>query len=241
MPAVLSKKASENCQIPKTITVKLSIRPRPTNQPPSTPESLALPSNPSKSPNQSPSALPRSTNQLHSRPGPAGFDEEDPPPLPWKYNPRVFFKITDEHTFRVLFIKNGELNDPIRCDTYPDDLRLCSTSHWAPLSYKWDEPGGPLIEISLNQVKFHVSETLHEALKHLRAISTSGKGRLLSFWVDALCIDMQDPEDVKAQFGRMERIFKTAETVLEWTGKETEEGLISVFRMINNPTAFLNN
>ncbi|KIY01777.1 uncharacterized protein Z520_01915 [Fonsecaea multimorphosa CBS 102226] len=84
------------------------------------------------------------------------------------------------------------------------------------LSYTWGDLSHQK-KILLGGFPHWITRNLHEALCVLL-----NRG-VHSLWVDALCIDQNDPDEKSAQVGRMATIFQEAETVDVWLGSATPE------------------
>ncbi|KAM0231344.1 hypothetical protein ACHAP5_011111, partial [Fusarium lateritium] len=80
------------------------------------------------------------------------------------------------------------------------------------LSYVWgDRDGCQLIEV--NRQSFLVTKNLSTALHHLRRAT---KPRTL--WIDAICIDQADANELSAQVAIMDQIYHCASLVISWLG-----------------------
>lgn len=104
-------------------------------------------------------------------------------------------------TIRIITIRPGLPGDSIVCE-----LHICNfeTEKYEALSYVW----GPTIltmKISVSGKPVYVTEQLYHAMKHLR---NRDKPRLI--WIDALCIDQNDPDDRARQVSQMRRIYESA-------------------------------
>ncbi|KAF4974125.1 hypothetical protein FZEAL_8934 [Fusarium zealandicum] len=69
-------------------------------------------------------------------------------------------------------------------------------------------------QIILNDQRFSIGANLHGALLGLRQ-HLDGK----PIWVDAICINQNDPDEKQAQVARMGEIYSAAEKVLIWLGR----------------------
>lgn len=74
--------------------------------------------------------------------------------------------------------------------------------------------------ITLNGETVPVQQNLHDALRHL-AKKVRSRGCL--FWVDAICINQDDPDDKNAQVKEMKTIYENASCVFGWLGLPSDE------------------
>jgi hypothetical protein len=96
------------------------------------------------------------------------------------------------------------------------------------LSYVWGS-SGEMEEILLEGEPFKVTRNLWEALHQLR---TEQPGPSLElgdpsdyFWIDAICLNQEDPEEKSHQVPRMLEIYQAACVVLIWLGPNKLEKL----------------
>ncbi|KAL1877942.1 hypothetical protein Daus18300_002296 [Diaporthe australafricana] len=82
------------------------------------------------------------------------------------------------------------------------------------LSYVWGE-GTARETILLNGAEFAVSKNLLSALRHLRRKVCNDR----LFWIDAICINQQDPEEKTRQVRIMGHIYERASSVIVWLGE----------------------
>ena len=76
---------------------------------------------------------------------------------------------------------------------------------------------------------FYVRPNLSDALRHLRNYSGSSpqqsirRPQTLVLWIDYICINQEDKNEKSAQVRMMANIYKRADSVLIWLGREGEE------------------
>ena len=81
---------------------------------------------------------------------------------------------------------------------------------------------------------FYVRPNLSDALRHLRNYSASSpqqssrRPQTLVLWIDYICINQEDRNEKSAQVRMMANIYKRAESVLIWLGREGEESNIGM-------------
>ena len=90
-----------------------------------------------------------------------------------------------------------------------DHVPLSEALPFAALSYCWGELSDQ-VSMTVNGLRFPVTRNLHSALKRIRR---EGVERV---WVDAICINQQDPEERSHQIRRMGAIYQEANEVAVW-------------------------
>ncbi|KAK7755418.1 hypothetical protein SLS62_002645 [Diatrype stigma] len=95
------------------------------------------------------------------------------------------------------------------------------------LSYVWGlSEGVQKHTILLNGEEFLVLPNLYDALLKLRRTQRVKQG--FKWWIDAVCINQQDPAEQGQQVGRMRDIFASAWHVVIWLGKEENNSALAV-------------
>lgn len=135
--------------------------------------------------------------------------------------------------FRLLILlppKGSWESEPVGCKI--EHAYLDDPPPYYALSYHWGNPSATL-PIRVNGQDVQVTTNLEAALRELRA-----RG-ILTVWVDALCINQQDPVEKGLQVMRMGSIYSRAVEVLAWLGPETEGSVIAMNRLggLNFPTS----
>ncbi|KAF6791061.1 Heterokaryon incompatibility protein 6, OR allele 6 [Colletotrichum sojae] len=131
------------------------------------------------------------------------------------YIPSLIYFDRDDY-IRILKLSPGEFDDPIVCD-----LKIASVDHlpqhFEALSYCWgnQKDRGP---ITLHGTESNATTSLITALRYLRY---TDRPRIL--WVDALCINQADTEELNNQIIHMESIYSRAARVLAWVGTDEWE------------------
>lgn len=113
--------------------------------------------------------------------------------------------------FRLL--PDQDKNSPIKGQLF--DFALLDSEGICPyesLSYVWGSENKPQ-SISVDGHDLPVGRNLHIALSHLRH---GFLGRIL--WVDAICINQQDPNEKGRQVQSMPKIYAKASCVVVWLG-----------------------
>ena len=123
----------------------------------------------------------------------------------------------EKPTFRLIRLLRGD-DGPIRCRLFEAWLdRLEDVMDYAALSYTWGSTEKPH-EIMVNGSIMAITKNLYLALRHLRHPE---QDRIL--WVDAICIDQENPKERGHQVEQMASIYNKAERVIIWLGEATNE------------------
>lgn len=132
---------------------------------------------------------------------------------------------------------NGVDSDPVRCKLVPSTLPSTRATHgeflqrrpiirYKALSYVWgsEDPTFPLTILSYDapsygrlastvQKKLWIRPNLHAALVQLR-----DRKEEVCLWVDTICIDQENTEEIHQQVSKMSEIFLAASNVCVWLG-----------------------
>jgi hypothetical protein len=84
------------------------------------------------------------------------------------------------------------------------------------LSYSWGTPDNLDLKIWVNDFQFPVRKNLYCALTALRSATER------HLWIDALCINQDDPHEKAHRVGMMDLIYEKAQQVLVWLGYSDE-------------------
>jgi hypothetical protein len=111
---------------------------------------------------------------------------------------------------RLLDIAPGRPGRPVECTL--ETIRVGDDLEWQALSYVWGETQANL-SINVNGKSVQVADNLFDALHRIR--SATARVRL---WVDALCIDQNNPVEKTQQVNMMRRIYANSGTCYVWLG-----------------------
>ena len=109
--------------------------------------------------------------------------------------------------------ETGELEDDLVECRLKHGVSLLDPPTYHALSYCWGQPKDTT-RILVDDRKVEVTTNLETALRELRR-GTKGCDLL---WVDALCINQQDPYEKSYQILRMGQIYASAALVIAWLG-----------------------
>jgi hypothetical protein len=143
--------------------------------------------------------------------------------------------LSDE--IRILVLQQGEGDTPVRA--YLTQTTLHNNLQYEALSYVWGDPGVTRsfqLRVADNmdspgvEVEVQITTNLESALRHLRL-----KDRSRTLWVDAICINQNDPDEKVHQIGNMDDIYRKASSVCMWLGEEVNDSdaameLIDLYR-----------
>jgi hypothetical protein len=108
---------------------------------------------------------------------------------------------------------------PIRCKLFNYSLQESGkeTHLYEALSYVWGDPKETL-PISIDKHDLPVTVNLHAALSRLR-------DRFIEriMWVDALCINQENPKEREHQVQSMPKIYGQANRVIVWLGEAAND------------------
>src|SRR5690348_3380219 len=93
---------------------------------------------------------------------------------------------------RILELQPGDGNDKIQGSLKLISIKCLKPERYSALSYSWGSDSQPRRSIFLDDMEFKVRRNLFQALQQLRY---RDHPRLL--WVDAICIDQRNKDDVK--------------------------------------------
>jgi hypothetical protein len=118
---------------------------------------------------------------------------------------------------RILKLLPGPADSPVFCELNLTDL--CSDDHagYEALSYCWGNTNNSKA-IQLSGQQFRVTSNLYAALKRLR----HKYDKIRTLWVDAICINQQDPIERAWQVQMMGYVYAKASKVIVWLGEPTE-------------------
>lgn len=122
---------------------------------------------------------------------------------------------------RILQLIPGSFEDNIKC-------RISVATVEAPfeaLSYVWGDPAHRET-IEVQQQIMSITRNLDEALRHLRDTCETRE-----LWVDAICINQNDISERTHQVGIMDDIYRKAQKVVVWLGKEAADSAIELIRL----------
>jgi Heterokaryon incompatibility protein (HET) len=117
---------------------------------------------------------------------------------------------------RLLSLRSENLYKPlIECDL--ETFELGNAPPFVALSYVWGDPN-VTVEIQLLGVPKRITTNLFAALTRLRERNLSQR-----IWIDALCINQDDTFEKSFQVPLMRQIYRSADEVLSWLGKDDGE------------------
>ncbi|KAI1768173.1 HET-domain-containing protein [Hypoxylon sp. FL1150] len=148
---------------------------------------------------------------------------------PYKYQP---LKPNSQETRMLQIHPTWRAFSTIKCSLINVDLNDLENEavpfeFYEALSYTWGDPTGR-VTIKLDGCSFKVTRNLAAALRRLRA-----KKGYRYLWVDAICINQADEQERNSQVALMGLIYRLAEQVLIWLGREAD-GSKGAMKLIDN-------
>jgi hypothetical protein len=116
---------------------------------------------------------------------------------------------------RILKLKSI-IDDRIYCKLTNVDIAVCDVKAYSALSYRWGDLADPKL-IYCNRVLFKVQPSLFQALFHIWS-----KDPELLIWVDAVCIDQNNFEELGSQVKIMGTVYQRARCVIIWLDEADE-------------------
>jgi hypothetical protein len=134
---------------------------------------------------------------------------------------------------RLLKLEPGVRDADIHCSLVHEFLK--DKPPYEALSYTWGD-AKKRRDIFMDGHIFSITTNLEIALRYLRK---SDEARML--WVDALCINQEDPEERTQQVQKMRDIFWSSQHVLAWTGEpdENSDEVLEFLQFLSEPSVFM--
>ena len=154
---------------------------------------------------------------------------------------RAVFRYSDslnDRQVRLLDLNFGHGDEVICLDirTY----RIDDLPPYIALSYTWGDPNDT-VPVLCNGRIIDVTRNLKEALWQFREdrkrlvrqrSSTMSRGKLVRFWIDAICINQKNNKEKSFQVGLMKKIYQGACHVFAWLGPADKSSDLAI-RCIN--------
>ncbi|KAF2800797.1 hypothetical protein K505DRAFT_227864, partial [Melanomma pulvis-pyrius CBS 109.77] len=129
----------------------------------------------------------------------------------------VSYRPLDVDEIRLVAVQPGTKTDTIKCEMVYSSFSTAREQQYEALSYTWGSPD-ELRTIILDGAACQVRENLWWALYHLRK-----EEEVRRLWIDALSINQADILERNQQVGQMDRIYKEANVVAVWLGRESKD------------------
>jgi len=148
-------------------------------------------------------------------------------------NPSIFTPLSTKSEpldIRLLRVKPSlDPDAQIQCSLFTYTLLdLGERPHlYEALSYVWGDPKD-VEEITISGLEIKVTRNLHTALRRLRDHYFE---RFL--WVDAVCIDQGNKDEVAQQILSMTKIYSQASRVLVWLGEAADDSDVAIEHMLS--------
>ncbi|TGO35734.1 hypothetical protein BHYA_0148g00080 [Botrytis hyacinthi] len=114
--------------------------------------------------------------------------------------------------FRLLHLKSGTGNQQLCATIHVEHIDVAATSGYICLSYVWGtEISTEHIKVDENEISIHAG--LLPSLRHIRK-----PHHTLVLWIDALCVDQNDPDEKASQRANLGEIYSRCSLVYIWLG-----------------------
>jgi len=147
-------------------------------------------------------------------------------------NPYVSSRLSETGQIRLLKVHPGaDENEEVQCEL--EAAYLEDNPSYVALSYTWGPSTIEAAEAGVTDIPVHTikcnghiiltTKNLHDFLRRARHDHELSSQR---FWIDAVCINQQDPTERSSQVAFMASIYRSASMVISWLGEEdvhTEE------------------
>jgi hypothetical protein len=127
------------------------------------------------------------------------------------------YEALEPDQFRILTLLPGSISSPLSCKLEVTHQNVAPLQFTA-LSWTWGPQVSNSKTIRLNDIPHSIRPSLYEALEALRSPDESRR-----LWVDAVCINQHDDEEKSSQIPLMASIYRLADHVLVWLGKEAND------------------
>ena len=128
----------------------------------------------------------------------------------------------DREIRTIILLPSTDPHLPIRCTTSKVSLNGLPKYH--ALSYAWGDPS-ITAPIFLDDVEVQVTTNLEAALRQIRI---SCNGAKMQLWIDAICINQNDPVERSQQVQLMGEIYTAATSALVWLGAEHDNSTLAL-------------
>jgi hypothetical protein len=124
-------------------------------------------------------------------------------------------KLLYTNSIRIFSLKPGVSTDPLAI--FLEQVMLERLSEVEALSYVWGS-SPRRHEILCNEKCLRISDNLGRALRAIRRLDVE-----VLLWVDAICIDQNNPKERNHQIKHMARIYSEVKNVLVWLGPDPDD------------------
>ena len=122
---------------------------------------------------------------------------------------------------RLVRIYAGAQEEDLECGIFTFKDYPWFIPPYQALSYVWGDTTRR-VPISVDGKRLFVTANLESALRNLRCLTPDMARSQLPLWIDAMCIDQQNPEERDQQVRRMRAIYQRAVRVVIWLGNYYE-------------------
>ncbi|KAI1405950.1 heterokaryon incompatibility protein-domain-containing protein [Hypoxylon fuscum] len=132
--------------------------------------------------------------------------------IPLQLPPYQHQPLSSSAQTRVIVLEPSlDASAPLHCTI--DELRVEVDEEFHAVSYTWDKPNFTESLIVDQSFRLGITPNLRDALRRFRLPFSPRR-----LWVDAVCINQKDEDEKGKQIPFMDRIFRSASSVLVWLG-----------------------
>lgn len=133
----------------------------------------------------------------------------------------------EDSEIRLVSFSISSADGKVECRLISARLDDVARDSFAALSYVWGDPTDTVL-IRLNGAEFPITRNLYHALLNIKSHHPRWSTRVKDiaewelgapvWWIDALCINQSDLNEISLQIVRMKKIFSSASAVVVWLG-----------------------
>jgi hypothetical protein len=143
----------------------------------------------------------------------------------------TYIDLTDsQQEIRLAELQPGRFGDALNVQLQHQSLLLqrplLERPVYTALSYVWGDPKDQR-PISLDRRSSSITANLFDALQHIR-----DETEAITLWIDAICINQTNYEELGEQVRMMGSIFSSAQSVIAWIGPPDKESDIAMDFML---------
>lgn len=136
----------------------------------------------------------------------------------------MFRALTDRHETRVFHLNAAQPQDPLIGRL--EHVTLDIPPPYEALSYEWGHAVKSRSITLQDGSVLPITESLHDALRDLRHNEERWGPRTL--WVDAICINQENIEELQDQVSIMGEIYRQARRVITYLGPERDNSALAI-------------
>ncbi|KAH7320889.1 heterokaryon incompatibility protein-domain-containing protein [Stachybotrys elegans] len=141
--------------------------------------------------------------------------------------PYEYTSLTHHGAIRILTLEAGEEGDPLVGDLSVEDID--GAAAYEAISYAWgSHERCAEMTLSGGEAVLPLTQSIHDALVRMR-----DRSRTRRLWADQICINQADIAERSHQVSLMNALYKNAERILVWLGKDEQGVAHRAMRMVH--------